>query len=371
DLSNVGAITATTIVATLSSATNGVTIDTDTAVYPDIAAGDTQPNDTPFVISLASSITCGADVAFQQLITTTEGTYTYDFTLNAAVPLARTDVFNNDVENGAAGWTTGGTNNTWAITTVEAHSPTHSWSDSPSGPYADGTDSFLRTHMIGISGKRNVQLSGWYKYGLETGYDYVYLEYSLNGGTTWQTSDPLYSFNGHESDWTEVSVDASMLDNEANVALRWRLVSDSGVVDDGIFIDDVVLSYEPYSCDYEAPTLGVELTADMDASGEPGTAVAYTFSLTNTGSVSDTYDLSASGIWTATVTPASVTLASGETTTVTLTVDIPANAAHEATDTTTVTATSTASSDISATAMVTTTALISTRYLYLPVIMAP
>lgn len=358
DLTNTGAITATTIVASLNSTTPGVTITANTADYPNIAAGDTLANLSPYVVDLATGVTCGADIDFQQLITSTEGTYSYDFTLNAAVPLPLADIFNNDVEGGAAGWTTGGTNNTWAITTIEAHSPTHSWADSPGGVYADNTNSYLRTPALDLSGKRNIQLTGWYKFGLETGYDYVYLEYSLNGGSTWQTNTPLYSFNGNQSDWVEIPIDASVLDNEPNVALRWRLVSDAGVVDDGIYIDDVILSYEPFTCDYTAPTLGVDLAVDMEGSGEPGTAVTYTIQLTNTGSITDTYNISATGVWTATVTPPSVILGSSQTTTVSLMVFIPADAANEETDTTTVTATSTLSPEVSDAELVTTTAVI-------------
>ena len=216
-----------------------------------------------------------------------------------------------------------------------------------------------------------MQLSGWYQYGLETGYDYVYLEYSLNGGSTWQTNDPLYSFNGYQNDWVEVSLDASVLDNQPNVALRWRLVSDSGVIDDGIFIDDIVLSYEPYSCDYVEPTFGVDLATDMEGSGEAGTSVTYTLQITNTGSISDTFDLSASSAWAASISPNSVALGISETTSITLTVHIPVDATNDAFDITTVTATSTLSPSVSDTVMITTTAIVSTRYLYLPIILVP
>jgi hypothetical protein len=51
-----------------------------------------------------------------------------------------------------------------------------------------------------------------------------------------------------------VVVDASILDGAPNVALRWRLLSDGGVVEDGIHLDDLVLSYEPYQCTYSGPT---------------------------------------------------------------------------------------------------------------------
>ncbi|MCP4359640.1 MAG: hypothetical protein GY796_16660 [Chloroflexi bacterium] len=361
-LYNSGAITGTNITAVLSSSTPGVIINTDTAAYPNIAASATMTNLTPFLVSLDSSVNCGDDLDFHKIISSTEGTYNVDFTLNASVPQLQADVFNNDVESGAQGWTTGGIGNLWGITTVESNSPTHSWSDSPSGNYPTNANSYLQTPAYNLAGKRHVRLSGWYKYALEAGYDYVYLEYSLNGGSTWATSTPLYSFNGVESQWTEIVIDASVLDGQPNVALRWRLTSDGGVEDDGIYIDDVVLSYEPFTCDYVAPTAGVSLVGDAAASGTPGTAVTYTLHITNSGSLTDTFDLTASGIWTPTLSTNSITLTSGASSTFTVIVAIPPNAADADNDTTSVTATSTFDPSTSAAATLTSTAVIPPSY---------
>jgi len=252
-LLNSGAITATQVTARLTSLTPGVTVTAVSSPYPDIAAGEIMTNTSPFLFSLDNSLACGTDLDFQKTITSSEGIYTDTFTLNASIPLPREDVFYNDVESGAAGWTTAGIKNTWAITAVDAHSPTHAWTDSPGGNYLDDTNSWVRTPAYNLTGKRGVQITGWYKFDLETGYDYVYLEYSLNGGSTWATGDPLFIFNGFQAEWVEVSLDAPQLENQANVALRFRLASDGGVTADGIYIDDVALSYAPYTCAYEPP----------------------------------------------------------------------------------------------------------------------
>lgn len=371
-LLNIGAITATNVTAVLDTSSPGVTILTPDAAYPNIAASNIMTNTAPFVVAVDSSVVCGVDLAFQKWVTSDQGSFTIDFTLNAAQPLPLADVFNNDVEGGAAGWTAAGTNNTWAITTVDANSPTHSWTDSPAGSYVDNTNSYVRTPAYDLTGKRNVQLRGWYKFGLETGYDYVYVEYSLNGGSVWQTATPLYSFNGHQDTWTELVIDAAVLDDQPNVALRWRLVSDGGVVDDGLFMDDLVLSYEPFTCNFVPPTFGLTFTGDMAAAADVGTAVTYTLSLTNTGSITDTFALTATGVWTATVQHPSVTLAAGESTAVTVLVAIPAAAADGQVDVTTVTAASTLSpTPVSAAVTLTTTAVIGTYYLYLPALLKP
>jgi hypothetical protein len=258
-LKNLGATTSTQITAKVTSLTTGVTVHTADSTYADIAAGESGLNLTPYVFSIDSSVACGTDLNFQAVVTDTYTTYTTAFSLNASIALPRQDVFFNDVEAGAAGWTSGGNPNSWNITTNQSHSPTHSWTDSPAGNYQNNANNWVRTPAYDLSGKRYVQVSGWFKYALEAGWDYAYLEYSLNGGGTWNTADPLASFNGLQTDWQYVLVDAPALDNQANVALRIHLISDSGVTEDGIYVDDMALSYEPYECTYtpvpDAPVL--------------------------------------------------------------------------------------------------------------------
>ena len=256
-LYNQGAITATQIIAKLTSLTNGVTIDTADATYADIAAGDSGFNSTPYVFSLDYGVACGTELNFQAVVTDSFSTYNTAFSLNASIPLPRQNVFTNTVEGGPAGWTAGGYPNTWAITTESAHSLTHSWTDSPGSDYANYANTFVRTPAYDLSGKRHVQLSGWFKYALEMGFDEVYIEYSLNGGSNWEGTK-LATFTGVQ-DWNFVSLDTSVLDNQPNVALRFRLASDQSVTKDGMYVDDVALSYEPYECSYvpmpNAPTL--------------------------------------------------------------------------------------------------------------------
>jgi hypothetical protein len=264
-LLNQGAITSTLITSKIASLTPGVTVDTADSTYPDISAGQTGLNVTPYVFSIDPSVACGTDLNFNAVITDSFSTYNTAFSLNASVPLPRTDVFSNTVENGDMGWTTGGTNNTWAITTEDSHSPTHSWTDSPSGNYLDNTNSYLRTPAFDLTGKRHVQLSGWFKYALEEGWDYVYIEYSLNGGGSWNTANPLASLTGYQ-DWHHVNLDASVLDGQPNVALRFHLTTDSNTNFDGIHLDDIALSYEPFECNFATAPNAPSLVSPADGS---------------------------------------------------------------------------------------------------------
>jgi hypothetical protein len=256
-LLNQGAITSTQITAKVSSLTAGVTINTADSTYPDIPVGLSETNTTPYVFSIDPSVLCGIDMSFQALITDSITSHTTNFNLTTGVPQPLEPFYSNDVEGGAAGWTTGGTPNSWTMTTSSSHSPSHSWTDSV-GNYQNDANNWVRTQTLDLTQRKHVQVSAWFKYALEAGYDYAFVEYSLDGGATWNPT-PLATFNGFQSSWQQVTMDAPMLDNQANVALRFRLKSDGGVVYDGIYVDDVTLSYQPYVCNYtpvpNAPTL--------------------------------------------------------------------------------------------------------------------
>ncbi len=86
---------------------------------------------------------------------------------------------------------------------------------------------------------------------------------------------------------------------------------------------------------------GVELPAGDSLSGQAGATLTYTLWLTNSGNVSDTFDLGVSGNgWTTTLSTAVVTLAAGQSQAVTIWVIIPAGAAALDSDVVTITAVS-------------------------------
>ena len=259
NLTNNGAATSTGINAVLSTSTVGVTISQNTSAYPNIPAGGNANNTTAYVISLADTLVCGTMLDFQLAVTSDQGPYTINFTMLAGSLQPPTAAFFDNFENGVNGWTTGGTLNTWAQVTNLSYSPTHSWTDSPGGVYPSNMNSWLKSPNLNLTGKTNITVSGYYTYALEAGYDYAYLEYSTDGGTTWNPSY-LARFNGVVQNWQSSSVNASMLDNQANAALRVRVTSDSGVVADGIYVDDFAVNYRPIVCEPPTPT-AVQLTS--------------------------------------------------------------------------------------------------------------
>jgi hypothetical protein len=121
-------------------------------------------------------------------------------------------------------------------------------------------NSWLQSPVLDLSGRSGVTVSAWVQYALEPGYDYAYLEYSLNGGSTW---NPAYlaRWNGVNTVWTQSSVAAPALDNQANVRLRYRVASDGGVIADGFYVDTFDVSFTPIVCEpvpVELQSFGVE-----------------------------------------------------------------------------------------------------------------
>lgn len=93
----------------------------------------------------------------------------------------------------------------------------------------------------------------------------------------------------------------------------------------------------------DTPVAGyAQLTpAAADLVGEPGSSVAHTLSLQNIGLASAVFDLAAAGspAWPVSIDPPSVTLGANESAEITVTVQIPAEAAGEASDSVQITAT--------------------------------
>jgi len=84
---------------------------------------------------------------------------------------------------------------------------------------------------------------------------------------------------------------------------------------------------------------GVALAPDQAAQAQPGEVLTFTHTLTNTGNLTDTFDLSLSG-WGTLLTPTPVMLGAGASTPVQVRVVVPADALSGTVNTTVVTATS-------------------------------
>jgi hypothetical protein len=159
------------------------------------------------------------------------------------------NLFTDDFENGLTNWTTSGS---WGI---ETSNGSHVLSDSPSGNYANNLNVSARTTTPINLENGEVTLSFDMYYDLEEGYDYGYLEISVNG-TDWEEID---SYNG-TSNWHNYSY---TLTGYSNIYLRFRLNTDVGMVAAGMKIDNLQLTRQrPLLGDFDHN--GVITDSDLD-----------------------------------------------------------------------------------------------------------
>lgn len=157
-----------------------------------------------------------------------------------------------DFESGAGNWTFGGdTAPNWAIVAEgEYTSPINALTESPGGDYAADEVTFAQwATPIDLTAYPSASLSFWTKYDLEDGFDYMYLEGSRDGGTTWIT---LETFNGEGIGWHEEKVAMDAFAGESNVTFRFLFESDGGYETEGMYIDDLVLT--TYNIDHAPPS---------------------------------------------------------------------------------------------------------------------
>ncbi|MEO7795656.1 MAG: M14 family zinc carboxypeptidase [Thermoanaerobaculia bacterium] len=156
-------------------------------------------------------------------------------TQNFALP-ATSPVLVDDGEGADPGWTA---QSPWALTTETAASPTHSWSDSPGGNYADNRDSSLISPQVDLSAGTDTELKFWHRCRTEAGWDFCHVEISANGGSNWSE---VAVYDGDQADWEQVSIPVPQLDGAVHARVRFRLTSDTNTVAEGWHVDDVTIA---------------------------------------------------------------------------------------------------------------------------------
>ena len=149
--------------------------------------------------------------------------------------------FQDDMESGTENWTAEAP---WSLSHETAHSTASAWSDSVGGYYANNMDfSLSLASSLDLSGAISPQLVFRHKYQLEPDFDFGYVEISTDSGADWAI---IASFTGIQDDgWTLSQLDLSGYAGQADLLVRFRMVTDKTEVMDGWHIDDVAIAEAP------------------------------------------------------------------------------------------------------------------------------
>ncbi|HPE87535.1 MAG TPA: C25 family cysteine peptidase, partial [Bacteroidales bacterium] len=156
---------------------------------------------------------------------------------NIIIPLNfRSVIFADDFESGTTNWELTGT---WALTDLEFFTATHSLTDTPNSWYG-GTSETSATLSTGVdlSGYSTPVMEFNLLHGLGNG-DQLFVEISTDDFAS-ATLMATYNFWNWKP-WSHETIDMSLFEDETNVKVRFRLVTDDTDDGDGVFIDDFAI----------------------------------------------------------------------------------------------------------------------------------
>lgn len=172
------------------------------------------------------------------------------------------------------------TSSQWNITESEYHTPTGSITDSPFGDYdADENSLISLIEPIELPATSMALLRFYAKWDIEYDYDYVQLQLRTGGTGSWTALEGKYTRPGSsnqsagkpvydgQSDWVQESIDLTEYAGES-IELRFVLVSDSYVEEDGFYFDD----FELLVLDIETGIPSAQAGSEIEASVFPNPA---------------------------------------------------------------------------------------------------
>ncbi|MBU1355406.1 MAG: T9SS type A sorting domain-containing protein [Candidatus Edwardsbacteria bacterium] len=231
-LKNKGLQTADNVTAILSSSDPYVAIVSDSSGYGDIQPDSAGGSAIPYLLTFGTPPQNPYYARLRLQMKTLGGTLVqYDsFMLAIASPGFYDNVEDSILTNQyQAG-------NLWHTTEYTAYSPTTCWrcGVGDDQPYINYMNSSLVTPEFAVGTQATV--SFWHKYWIESNYDYGFVEYSTDDGSSWTE---LANFTGTLSDWTEQSYDINGIPVGSKVLLKFRFTSDVSVTGLGWHIDDI------------------------------------------------------------------------------------------------------------------------------------
>ncbi|MDZ7742429.1 MAG: M14 family zinc carboxypeptidase [Bacteroidota bacterium] len=233
-----------TFTVSIEPLNDAVTSTGDPKLYEDMDVLESIQDSISFVLN--SNLQPGDEIIYLLKVDNGEITDADTVTKYFGIP----QVIFEDDGNALTNWT-----GEWAVTGNNYHSPTGSITDSPFGNYSNYENSVITlSEEIDLADAAVAFLSFYAMWEIESGWDYVQVEASKNGGSVWEplagkftrngnenqaAGEPLY--DGFQTGWVKEEI---MLEgySEESIKIRFRLVSDSWVNEDGFYFDDLRVS---------------------------------------------------------------------------------------------------------------------------------
>ena len=200
-----------------------------------------------FQIELNESTNSGEDVIFKYILD--NGSFSEEIIVKKifGAPIL---LFEDESDNYSDYWTI---DSSWSETFEEYNSPQTSITDSPYSNYSNNAlETINLLNDINLSGYSYAEINFNAKWNIESGYDYVQIEISNDGGASWEPqcgkytrkgvetqedalNEPLY--DGNQDEWVNESILLTdYIDQE--ISIRFKLKSDGGLRRDGFYYDD-------------------------------------------------------------------------------------------------------------------------------------
>lgn len=161
-----------------------------------------------------------------------------------------------DAEQGVQGWTSvrpSSAGALWAIVEPGAANSSRAWHDSPGGNYGNNLDTQLISPEFSLAGYSGAVLRLRSRCDTEAGYDFGQIEVRTGPGAAWTS---VYSCSG-DATWRDLEISLPQLDGATQAQIRLRLTSDTSVVRDGWYVDDLVLEAGGPTCRASQQAVGI------------------------------------------------------------------------------------------------------------------
>ena len=120
----------------------------------------------------------------------------------------------------------------------QVNSGTTAYATNLSGNHPDKSTSSLVSPCYDLSQLESGTIRFYLAYELETSYDFIYLQYSIDKGQNWSTID---AYNGFDSELKEYSYGLNQNMFSENIIFRFHLAADAYVNEEGAVIDDFII----------------------------------------------------------------------------------------------------------------------------------